>query len=85
MTEGFQYDEAAAAREEANYRTPTAKARRAFVREQLALNPEESALSVGCGPGFEPARECPSVPHNPDTEIGIVQGARVKEGPTPII
>lgn len=55
MTEGFEYDEAAIAWEEANYRTPTAKARRAFVRERLALDSEESVLSVGCGPGFEPA------------------------------
>lgn len=29
--------------------------RRAFVRERLALEPGESVLSVGCGPGFEPA------------------------------
>jgi ubiquinone/menaquinone biosynthesis C-methylase UbiE len=55
MTDGFEYDEAAVAREEANYRTPTANARRAFVRERLAPDPEESVLSVGCGPGFEPA------------------------------
>lgn len=50
----FEYDEDAVAREEANYRTPTAKTRRAFVREQLAPESDESVLSVGCGPGFEP-------------------------------
>lgn len=51
----FEYDETAVAREEANYQTPTAHARRAFVREQLALEANESVLSIGCGPGFEPA------------------------------
>lgn len=51
----FEYDEDAVAREEANYQTPTAQVRRAFVREQLAPESDESVLSIGCGPGFEPA------------------------------
>ena len=51
----FDYDESAVAREEANYQTPTARERRAFVRDQLAIEPHESILSIGCGPGFEPA------------------------------
>jgi protein-L-isoaspartate O-methyltransferase len=51
----FEYDESAVQREEANYQTPTAKDRRAFVRDQVALGSEESVLSIGCGPGFEPA------------------------------
>jgi ubiquinone/menaquinone biosynthesis C-methylase UbiE len=52
---GFEYDASAVAREEANYQTPTAKERRAFVRNELALDPGETVLSIGCGPGFEPA------------------------------
>ncbi|WP_336365364.1 methyltransferase domain-containing protein [Halalkalicoccus salilacus] len=51
----FEYDETAVAREEANYQTVSMRARRAFVREQVALKPGDSVLSVGCGPGFEPA------------------------------
>lgn len=50
----FDYDESAVEREEANYQTPTARERRAFVRDQLAIEPGESVLSIGCGPGFEP-------------------------------
>ncbi|CQR52936.1 MULTISPECIES: methyltransferase domain-containing protein [Haloferax] len=51
----LNYDEAAVAREEANYQTGTARARRAFVHEQLNLKSGESVLSIGCGPGFEPS------------------------------
>jgi len=52
---GFEYDESAVTQEEANYQTPTAHARRAFVRDHLALTSGASVLSIGCGPGFEPA------------------------------
>lgn len=52
---GLEYDEEEVAREEANYQTATARARRAFVREQLDLTADEAVLSIGCGPGFEPA------------------------------
>lgn len=52
---GLEYDEEEVAREEANYQTATARARRAFVRDQLDLKSGESVLSIGCGPGFEPA------------------------------
>lgn len=52
---GLEYDEEEVAREEANYQTTAARARRAFVREQLDLTSDESVLSIGCGPGFEPA------------------------------
>lgn len=51
----LEYDEEEVAREEANYQTATAQTRRAFVREQLDLEPDESVVSIGCGPGFEPA------------------------------
>lgn len=51
----LEYDEEEVAREEANYQTATAQTRRAFVRDQLGLESGESVLSIGCGPGFEPA------------------------------
>lgn len=51
---GFEYGESAVAREEANYQTATARERRAFVRDKIALDPGEAVLSIGCGPGFEP-------------------------------
>jgi ubiquinone/menaquinone biosynthesis C-methylase UbiE len=51
----LEYDEDEVAREESNYQTATARARRGFVREQLELEPGESVVSIGCGPGFEPA------------------------------
>lgn len=51
----YEYDEDEVAREEANYQTPTAEERRAFVREQIGLHSGESVLSIGCGPGFEPS------------------------------
>lgn len=51
----LEYDEEEVAREEANYQTATARARRAFVRDRLGLSSDESVLSIGCGPGFEPA------------------------------
>lgn len=35
--------------------TPGAESLRQFVREHLNLRPDESVLSIGCGPGFEPA------------------------------
>lgn len=67
----FEYDEEEVAREEANYQTPTAQARRAFVRDQLKLDSGESVLSIGCGPGFEPA-ELAS-----ETSAGLVSGIDV--------
>lgn len=35
--------------------SPNADAARQFVRDRLDLRPDESVLSIGCGPGFEPA------------------------------
>jgi len=49
------YDEAAARREVAVYRTDAAARRRALVRDGLDLAGGETIVSVGCGPGFEPA------------------------------
>lgn len=54
MGDGHDYDEEAARREVAVYRTDPAARRRAVVREALALAGGETVCSVGCGPGFEP-------------------------------
>ncbi|NHN62783.1 methyltransferase family protein [Haloarcula quadrata] len=51
----LDYDEAEARQEEAIYRTPAAAARRERVRGLLAPEPGDTVLSIGCGPGFEPA------------------------------
>ncbi|GGM26130.1 methyltransferase domain-containing protein [Haloarcula argentinensis] len=55
MGDTLDYDEAEARQEEAIYRTPAAAARRERVRDLLAPEPGDTVLSVGCGPGFEPA------------------------------
>lgn len=52
-TEGF--DEEAAAGTEALYTTAAAEERRRFVRRHLDPRAGEAILSIGCGPGFEPA------------------------------
>lgn len=49
------YDMEAARREEETYRTPAAIERRCFVRENLNPDEESVVLSLGPGPGFEPA------------------------------
>ena len=67
----FDYDESAVAREEANYQTPTARERRAFVRDQLAIESGESILSVGCGPGFEPAELAEAEPSARVTGVDV--------------
>lgn len=56
MSDGDElaFDEATAREEEAAYRTPGAAERRRVVRESLALRGDETVVSVGPGPGFEP-------------------------------
>lgn len=54
--------------------TPTAQAFRDFVRDGLDLRPGESVLSVGCGPGFEPAAFATDV-----GDDGRVHGVDVNE------
>lgn len=49
------YDAKAARREEEIYRTSAAAERRCRVREALDPAPDETVLSLGPGPGFEPA------------------------------
>lgn len=61
MGDAVTYDEAAARREAAAYESPAAIARRSFVRDRLAPRPGETVLSIGCGPGFEPAEIAPLV------------------------
>jgi len=61
MGETLSYDESEAKQEEAIYRTPAAADRRALVRELLAPTAGEDVLSIGCGPGFEPAELAPAV------------------------
>ncbi|MEF8806849.1 methyltransferase domain-containing protein [Natronomonas sp.] len=55
MSDSLEYTEKEAKQEEANYRTPSMVARRRLVRERLGLQAGEDVLSLGCGPGFEPA------------------------------
>ena len=53
--DGHSFDESEATTIEALYTTDAAARRRAFVRELLGPTGDERVLSVGCGPGFEPA------------------------------
>lgn len=55
MSDDVDFDEEDAKGIEALYTTDAAEQRRAFVRELLDPAPGESVLSIGCGPGFEPA------------------------------
>lgn len=55
MSNTLEYTEAEAEREEAAYETPGAAERRELVRKNLDLRNGEEVLSIGCGPGFEPA------------------------------
>lgn len=55
MTDQHEFDEAEAQRLAAIYTTSSAAQRRQLVRDRLDLRPGEEVLSIGCGPGFEPA------------------------------
>jgi len=55
MGDAIEYTEREAKQEEATYRTPAMAERRRLVREALDLRAGEAVLSLGCGPGFEPA------------------------------
>ncbi len=55
MADNVAFDRETVERLERTYRTPTMIDRREQVRALLAPEPGERALSVGAGPGFEPA------------------------------
>ena len=55
MADNVAFDRETVERLERTYRTPTIVRRRERMRELLAPEPGERALSVGAGPGFEPA------------------------------
>lgn len=64
MSEQHVYDEEESKRLEAIYTSPSAAERRQLVRDRLELQPGESVLSIGCGPGFEPAELAEAVGEN---------------------
>lgn len=55
MSGQHEFDEEEAKRLEAIYTTPSATERRQLVRDRLDLQAGEAVISIGCGPGFEPA------------------------------
>lgn len=55
MSDTHEYDEETAQLEAAALQTPAMVGRRQLVSELLDLQPGETVLSIGCGPGFEPA------------------------------
>jgi SAM-dependent methyltransferase len=55
MSDDVAFDEEDARGIEALYTTDAAEQRRRFVRDLLDPAPGERVLSIGCGPGFEPA------------------------------
>jgi len=55
MTETLEFDDNEVDRETAIYKTSAVATRRQRIRELLLLDRGETVLSVGCGPGFEPA------------------------------
>lgn len=77
MSEQHVYDEEEARRLEAIYTTPAAANRRQLVRDRLNLQPGETVLSIGCGPGFEPAELAEAVGKG-----GHVRGVDVSEAMT---
>ena len=61
MSDTTRYDEKEAQQTELIYETPAAVKRRRRVREQLGVQPTDKVLSIGCGPGFEPAELATSI------------------------
>ena len=61
MSDPLEYHEQAATQEERIYRTSAAATRRQRVRDLLEPSAGDLALSIGCGPGFEPAELAPVV------------------------
>ena len=61
MSDPLEYHEEAAKQEERIYRTSAAATRRRRVRDLLEPSAGDRVLSIGCGPGFEPAELAPAV------------------------
>lgn len=74
MTDQHVYDEEEARRLEAIYTTPSGAERRQLVRDRLGLQSGNEVISIGCGPGFEPAELAEVV-----GEGGTVYGVDVSE------
>lgn len=74
MSGQHEFDEEEAKRLEAIYTTPSATERRRLVRDRLDLQTGEAVISIGCGPGFEPAELAQVV-----GETGRVVGVDVSE------
>ena len=63
MGDTLEYTVEEAQQEESTFKTPAATERRRLVRETLDFQPGEDVLSIGCGPGFEPAEIAEVVGH----------------------
>lgn len=74
MSDQHVHDEEETRKLEAVYTSSAAVERRQFVRDRLDVQPGEVVLSIGCGPGFEPAELAQTV-----TERGRVYGIDVSE------
>lgn len=64
MSENVDYGETEARREEATYSVSAIVDRRRLVRKRLNPRPGDTVLSIGCGPGFEPAELAETVGRN---------------------
>ncbi|WP_324663629.1 methyltransferase domain-containing protein [Haloarcula sediminis] len=82
MSDPMEYHEQAARQEERIYETSAAATRRRRVRDLLEPATGDSVLSIGCGPGFEPAELAPVVGEagrvvgldRSDTMLGLAAG-----------
>lgn len=74
MSGQHEFDEEEAKRLEAIYTSPSAVERRQLVRNRLDVQPGEDVISIGCGPGFEPAELAEAI-----GEGGSVYGIDVSE------
>ncbi|KYH24019.1 putative arsenite methyltransferase [Halalkalicoccus paucihalophilus] len=64
MGDTLEYTDEEAQQEESTFKTPPARARRQLVRERLDFQPDDNVLSIGCGPGFEPAEIAEGIGQN---------------------
>lgn len=64
MGDTLEYTTEEAQQEKSTFKTPAAIARRQLVRETLDFQPDDDVLSIGCGPGFEPAEIAEDIGQN---------------------